>query len=111
MTPLDAQIGMLVKFILGLIVGGIALGIYNLLRKKFFPDSDRAVSVFLSFFIYGFAFLETIVTLCFMWLPFLFRIKKVGLRQAGLDYLLKTLPIAIIVVTIMAFLGLLQNQR
>lgn len=55
-----------VKIVFGFILGGVAVLIYNIARKRKVSQTEsKAMAVFFSFFVYGFAVIETIF--CFLY--------------------------------------------
>lgn len=58
-----------VKIVIGFILGGVAVLIYNIARKRKVSQTEsKAMAVFFSFFVYGFAVIETIFAFCILFI-------------------------------------------
>ena len=82
-----------VKIVFGFMLGGLAVLIYNIVRKRRASQTEsKAMAVFFSFFLYGFAVFETIVAFCILLIPFLIEISKHSFKDTLIKYILGVLP-------------------
>lgn len=90
-----------VKIVIGFILGGVAVLIYNIVRKRRASQTEsKEMAVFFSFFLYGFALIETIVAFFILLIPFLIEISKHSFKDTLIKYILGVLPIKIIMLII-----------
>lgn len=90
-----------VKIVFGFMLGGAAVLIYNIVRKRRASQTEsKEMAVFFSFFLYGVAVVETIVAFCILLIPFLIGISRHGFKDTLIQYILDVLPITIIMLII-----------
>ncbi|MGP1506902.1 MAG: hypothetical protein ACTTIM_05585 [Campylobacter sp.] len=91
-----------VKIVFGFMLGGAAVLIYNIVRKRRASQTEsKEMAVFFSFFLYGVAVVETIVAFCILLIPFLIEISKHSFKDTLIKYILGVLPRTTIILIIL----------